>query len=152
MHSSERRSCSCRSRKTFYRNRISAAWGVDVGNGNPLSVGTKDASGNDAVQMRIPNQVVRECLDGGDHADADVVIIDGRGHELVDGFVAGLGGTRNSDSPRSSPWMVAMFGWLREARSRASRSNRPSRSGSLATASGSTLITTSRPSLESFAL
>ena len=65
--------------------------GVDVGNGNPLSVGTKDASGNDAVQMRIPNQVVRECLDGGDHADADVVIIDGRGHELVDGFVAGPG-------------------------------------------------------------
>ena len=62
--------------------------GVDVGNRNPLSVGTPDPSGNDAVQMRIPNQVVGEGLDGGDHADANVVVIDGRGHELVDGFVA----------------------------------------------------------------
>ncbi len=65
--------------------------GVDVGNRNPLSVGTPDASGNDAVQMRIPNQVVREGLYGGDHADANVVVIDSRGHELVDGFVAGAG-------------------------------------------------------------
>ncbi len=65
--------------------------GVDVGNRNPLSVGTKDASGNDAVQMRIPSQVVGEGLDGGDHAEANVVIIDSRGHELVDGFVAGAG-------------------------------------------------------------
>ena len=88
MRSSERRSCSCSSRKTFSRNRNS---GVDVGNRNPLSVGTKDASGNDAVQVRIPNQVVGECLDGGDHADANVFIIDSSGHELVDGFVAGAG-------------------------------------------------------------
>ncbi len=41
--------------------------------------------------MRIPNQVVGEGLDGGDHADANDVILDGRGHELVDGFVAGPG-------------------------------------------------------------
>ena len=64
---------------------------VDVGNGNPLSVGKPDASGNDAVQMRIPSQVVRECLYGGDHADADVLVIDSGGHELVNGFVAGAG-------------------------------------------------------------
>ncbi len=63
----------------------------DVGNRNPLSVGKANASGNDAVQMRIPNQVVGECLDGGDHAGANVVILDGRGHELVDGFLAGPG-------------------------------------------------------------
>ena len=50
-----------------------------------MSVGKPDASGNDAVQMRIPNQVVGECLDGGDHAGANVVIIDGGGHELVAG-------------------------------------------------------------------
>ncbi len=65
--------------------------GVDVGNGHPLSAGKPHASGNDAVQMRIPSQVVRECLYGGDHADADVVVIDSGGHELVDGFVAGAG-------------------------------------------------------------
>ena len=41
--------------------------------------------------MRIPSQVVRECLYGGDHADADVVVIDSGRHELVDGFVAGPG-------------------------------------------------------------
>ncbi len=41
--------------------------------------------------MRIPFQAVGEGLDGGDHADANVVILDGGGHELVDGFVAGAG-------------------------------------------------------------
>ncbi len=30
-------------------------------------------------------------MDGGDHSDANVVIIDGRDHEIVDGFVAGAG-------------------------------------------------------------
>ncbi len=65
--------------------------GVDVWNRDPLSVGKPDASGDDAVQMRIPSQVVRECLYGGDHADADVLVIDSGGHELVDGFVAGAG-------------------------------------------------------------
>ena len=65
--------------------------GVDLGNRNPLSVGEPDASGNDAVQMRIPNQVIGECLYGDDHADANVVVIDSGGHELVDGFVAGAG-------------------------------------------------------------
>ena len=64
---------------------------VDVGNGNPLSAGKPDASGNDAVQMRISSQVVRECLYGGDHADANVVVIDSGGHELVDGGGAGAG-------------------------------------------------------------
>ena len=41
--------------------------------------------------LRIPSQVVGECLDGGDRADANVVIIDSSGHELVDGFVTGPG-------------------------------------------------------------
>ena len=41
--------------------------------------------------LRIPNQVVREGLYGDDHADANVLIIDGRGHELVDSLVAGAG-------------------------------------------------------------
>ncbi len=61
------------------------------GTGIHLSAGKPDASGNDAVQMRIPSQVVRECLYGGDHADANVVVLDSGGHELVDGFVAGAG-------------------------------------------------------------
>ncbi len=44
-----------------------------------------------AVQMRVPNQIVGEGLYGDDHADANVVVIDSSGHELVDGFVAGAG-------------------------------------------------------------
>ena len=59
--------------------------GVDVGNRNPLSVGTKDASGDDGVQMWIPLQVVGECLYRGDHADANVAVLDSSGHELVGG-------------------------------------------------------------------
>ncbi len=65
--------------------------GVDVGNRNPLSVGKPDTSGNDAVQMRIPNQVIGEGLYGDDHADANVLVIDSSGHELMDSFVAGPG-------------------------------------------------------------
>ena len=41
--------------------------------------------------MRVPFQAVGEGLDGDDHADANVVVIDRGGHELVDGFVAGPG-------------------------------------------------------------
>jgi len=44
-----------------------------------------------------------------------------------------------------------MFGWLSEARRRASRSKRVTRSGSRANPSGSALIATSRPSRVSFA-
>ena len=46
-------------------------------------------------------------------------------------------------------WIVAMFGWFNDASSFASRSNRASRSSSLANSSGRVLIATSRPSLES---
>src|SRR5262245_36835398 len=45
--------------------------------------------------------------------------------------------------------MPAMFGWESDANSRASRSNRASRSGSVANSWGSILIATSRPSRES---
>ncbi len=44
-----------------------------------------------------------------------------------------------------------MPGWLREARTLASRSNRARRSGSAAKASGSSLTATSRPSFVSVA-
>ena len=43
------------------------------------------------MQVWIPNQVVGECLDGGDHADANAFAIDSSDHELVDTFVAGAG-------------------------------------------------------------
>ncbi len=49
----------------------------------------------------------------------------------------------------SRPWMWAMFGWLREARTCASRWNRASRSTSCANASGRILIATSRESFVS---
>ena len=44
-----------------------------------------------------------------------------------------------------APWIVAMLGWLSNASTRASRSNRASRSGSLVKIVGRTLIATSRP-------
>ena len=47
--------------------------------------------------------------------------------------------------------IVTMFGWLSDASERASRSKRASRSASPATASGRTLIATSRPSFGSLA-
>ena len=49
------------------------------------------------------------------------------------------------------PSIAAMLGWFNEARTLASRSKRARRSGSVATASGSTLIATSRPSFVSSA-
>jgi hypothetical protein len=51
----------------------------------------------------------------------------------------------------SSPWMVAMFGWLIDASSLASRSKRAPRSGLARVVSGRTLIATSRPSRGSLA-
>ena len=41
--------------------------------------------------MWIPLQVVGEGLYRGDHADANVAVLDSSGHELVDGFVACAG-------------------------------------------------------------
>ena len=64
---------------------------VDVGNRIPLSVGTPDASGNEAMQMWIPLQVVGEGLDGDDHAGPGLVVLDSSGHELLNGFVSGPG-------------------------------------------------------------
>jgi len=55
------------------------------------SVGKPDSSGNDAVQVWIPLQVVGEGLDGGDHAGLSLRVIDGGGHEFVNGFVGGPG-------------------------------------------------------------
>ena len=52
-------------------------------------------------------------------------------------------------SASSKPWMAAMLGWLREARTWASRLKRASRSGSPATLAGRTLIATSRLSFVS---
>jgi hypothetical protein len=44
---------------------------------------------------------------------------------------------------RSTPWIVAMFGWLSDANTRASRSNRARRSGSVVRIDGRILIATS---------
>ena len=65
--------------------------GVDVGNGNPLSVGIPDSSGNDAVQVRVPLQVIGEGLDGDDHGGPRALVLDGSDHELMNGLVSGLG-------------------------------------------------------------
>src|SRR5579862_3820981 len=55
--------------------------------------------------------------------------------------------TRNGAPPWTPmSWIPRIFGWLSAAIVRASCSNRRSRSASVATASGSTLIATSRPS------
>ena len=51
----------------------------------------------------------------------------------------------------SSPWIEAMFGWFKAARTRASRWRRETHSGSREKPSGSTLSATSRPSFRSFA-
>ena len=47
------------------------------------------------------------------------------------------------------PWIAQMFGWLNDARTRASRSNRRRRSGSATKIGGRILIATSRPSVMS---
>jgi hypothetical protein len=39
----------------------------------------------------IPKQVVGKGLYGDDHAGPRLVVLDGLGHELVDGFVSGSG-------------------------------------------------------------
>jgi hypothetical protein len=54
-------------------------------------------------------------------------------------------------SAEPTPYTAAIPGWLSEASTRASRSNRAIRSGSLANSVGSTLMATSRPSVVSVA-
>ena len=68
--------------------------------------------------------------------------------ELHDEEVELAIGAGSSRPGRDDP---AIFGWLSAASTLASRSKRARRSGSCATASGSTLIATSRPSLVSSA-
>ncbi len=67
-----------------------------------------------------------------------------------EGDVEPLGMT-GSVTTVSSPYNVAMLGWLRLASTLASRSNLAIRSGSLANSSGRTLSATSRPSFSSSA-
>jgi hypothetical protein len=77
--------------KNFFSKEKFRAVGVDVGNGDPMSPLDPDSSGDDAMQVWMPLQIVGESLNGDDHAWPRLLVNDGGGHELLNGFESSPG-------------------------------------------------------------